>query len=145
MSLTTVTAKYSESSGAGTLTVQAGGGAVVTNTLYYVNLVGATVSGGSVYSSTSWAITWEQNTSTVGYANGVAPVIPSEIYVGEYEPTYKTYNDVYNFILKPNGIWTLTFVKSSTTDSSNHPQSLFFVGYDNVNNLTYTKQVTFSI
>jgi len=143
MAFSTVTAKYSESSGAGTLTVQAGGGTVTSDELYYVALTGYTTTGtGGVLSPSSWFITWEQNTSTIGYANGVAPSVPSEIYIDQY-PTNTTNNDIYNFVLKPNGLWTLTFVKASTTTT--HPVSVFFVGYDNVNNLTYTKQVSLSI
>jgi len=143
MAFSTVTAKYSESAGAGTLTVQAGGGTVAADQLYYVTLTGYTTTGtGGVLSPSSWFITWEQTTSTVGYANGVAPSVPSEIYINQY-PTNTTNNDIYNFVLKPNGLWTLTFVKASTTTT--HPVSVFFVGYDNVNNLTYTKQVSLSI
>lgn len=138
MSWTQITANYSEASSVGTLTLSA----LTLDQLYYTTLQGYTLTGsGGTLSSTSWFITWDQTTSTVGYANGVAPTIPSEIYVGGYLVTSgNIYNDVWNFVLKPNGIWTLTVVKATT--STTHPTEAFFVGYDNVNNLTYTKQVS---
>ena len=140
-SFSQITAIYSESAGAGTLAL--GGYTTNTDLLLYTTLKGYTTTGtGGVLSSTSWCITWDQTTSTTGYANGVAPTIPSEIYINQYA-TNTTNSDVFNFVLKPNGIWTLNFVKADTTTT--HPVSVFFVGYDNVNNLTYTKQVALSI
>jgi hypothetical protein len=142
-SFSQITAIYSESAGAGTLALS--GYTTNTDLLFYTTLKGYTTTGTSgVTSPTSWFITWDQTTSTTGYANGVAPSVPSEIYINQY-PTSSTStnNDIYNFVLKPNGIWTLTFVKASTTTT--HPVSVFFVGYDNVNNLTYTKQVALTL
>ena len=139
MAFAQLTATYSEASGAGTLTIPS----VTVDQLYYTTLRGYTTTGTSgVISPSSWFITWDQTSSTIGYANGVLPTIPSEIYINQY-PTNTTNSDVFNFVLKPNGIWTLNFVKASTTGT--HPVSVFFVGYDNVNNLTYTKQVALSI
>jgi len=149
MSWTTATATYSEDSStlAGTLAVYQGGTTTLTqDLLYYITVQGYTTAGTSgVLSPAAWFITWDQTASTAGYANGVAPSIPSEIYVGGYNTsTGDTYSDIWNFNLKPNGIWTLTAVKSSTTNSTAHPTEAFFVGYDSVNNLTYTKQLTFT-
>jgi len=140
-SFSQITAIYSESAGAGTLALS--GYTSNTDLVLYTTLKGYTTTGtGGVTSPTSWFITWDQTTSTTGYANGVSPTIPSEIYINQY-PTNTTNNDVYNFVLKPNGIWTLNFVKANAT--ATHPVSVFFVGYDNVNNLTYTKQVALTL
>jgi len=141
MAWTQITATYSESSGTGILAIPN----LTLDELYYTTLRGYTTTGtGGVTSPTSWFITWDQTTSTTGYANGVAPTIPSEIYVGGYLTAGgNAYSDVWNFVLKPNGIWTLTAVKA--TASTTHPTEVFFVGYDNVNNLTYTKQVELSL
>ena len=139
MAFAQLTATYSESSGAGTLTIPS----ATVDYLYYTTLRGYTTTGtGGVTSPSSWFITWDQSTSTTGYANGVSPTVPSEIYINQY-PTNTTNSDIFNFVLKPNGIWTLNFVKAYAT--ATHPVSVFFVGYDNINNLTYTKQVALSI
>jgi hypothetical protein len=151
---------YSEASGVGTMKVgiypnsSSSWSSFTTDTLYYTSIVAATTSGGTTYSPTNWFISWEQNSSTAGYSNGVAPTIPSEIYVGGYLVAGKTgttanvYDDTWNFILEPNGLWFLRCVRSiasteGSTPDSNHPTELYMVGYDSVNNLTYTKQGIF--
>lgn len=147
---------YSESSGVGTMKVgiypnsSSGWSSFDQDTVYYTSIVGATASGGTTYSPTNWYISWEQTTSTAGYANGVAPIIPSEIYIGGYLVAGRTgslgniYDDTWSFILEPNGLWYLRCVNSSAASpNTNHPTELYMVGYDSVNNLTYTKQGIF--
>ena len=127
-----VTASYSESSG---LTIAGQSG---TDLLTYVTIIGYTAN-----SPLNWGITWDQTTSTTGYANGVAPIYPSEIYVDLYNPeANQHYSDIWNFSLKPNGLWSLTFLKNSS--SAGHPTGVYLVGYDYTNNLTYTKHAAFS-
>jgi hypothetical protein len=126
-----VTASYLESTG---LTIAG----LSTNTLSYVTIIGSTSN-----SPLNWGITWDQTTGTSGYANGVAPISPSEIYVDLYNPqANQNYSDVWNFSLKPNGLWSLTFLKSTDT-GTNHPTGVYLVGYDYTNNLTYTKHAAF--
>ena len=129
-----VTASYLESTG---LTIAGQSG---TPALTYVTIIGSASN-----SPLNWGITWDQTTSTAGYANGVAPMSPSEIYVDLYDPeTSQNYSDIWNFSLKPNGLWSLTFLKSNVTASDNHPTGVYLVGYDYVNNLTYTKHAAFN-
>ena len=81
-------------------------------------------------------------------SGGTAPTYPSEIYVFGYIPdgvNATNYEDVWSFVLNPNGVWTLYGLSASTSGSSNHPTNYYMVGYDTINNITYTQQRTFTL
>jgi hypothetical protein len=97
-------------------------------------LIYATISG---FPST---ITWDTG------SGGTAPTTPSEIYVFGYIPDGvdgKVYQDVWSFVLNPNGVWTLYGLNALLSDT--HATNYYMVGYDTVNQITYTQTGTFTL